>query len=64
MIIHKTLKRSEYLVAKSKIEQLKMELKLKDEALKMKEAAWKSKESFQTYTQETVTACNLQGVLP
>ena len=36
-------KRSDYLIAMNKIEQLEMEMKLKNEALEMKEAVWKSK---------------------
>ena len=38
---------SNYLNAKSKIEQLEMTIKLKEEAWAVKEAAWKSKVGFQ-----------------
>ena len=41
--INYAVKRSDYLIAESRIEQLEMELKLKNEAFETKEAAWKSK---------------------
>ena len=36
-------KRSDYMLAMSKIEQLELEIKTKNEAFEMKEVAWKSK---------------------